>query len=414
MANPSFPSNYIGGYTSSIYNEIKNYQSVLKGPDKAVYDADLNDDAYMLLNQRRRLIQDLFGNGVIGDMFKPFGTSAVNDFTIYGSGSVSNPPTELELSALDRAYLAGYSMIAPVTSAVYTGWNALVNNSLGSAPAALTTPVGNNRTDTIQVHVYKKEVTGTDDSDLIASAYGLTASVANRERLIIQIEVVEGTPSPTPVAPAITADNIDGNGVAHHYMKIGEIRRLASVPNITAAMVIDMRESAVAGEMVLNWIPAEGYPDVDGAAYGTIARTTSGERLGYYAFDPDIDMYMRSTSLVPEDMDTSKPLALRIGYMTPVGGAGNVQLELTCSVFAEGADPASAAAGEVTDTILLAAPGDADTHIVTYLDSIAASAFAAGGKVMNLRFHRDATNGTDTLAEDFRVFDISILYTKKG
>jgi hypothetical protein len=408
MANPPFPTNYVGSYIAQINNELKNYETRLSQDDKGIYNADQNDFSFINSAKNRRLVQDLFGDGLIGDAFKVVGTGAANDFTITLGGTVSNPPTDLELSALDRAYLGGYQLITGTAGGTtsYNNQNTDINSGLGwsgGSPPVLTTP-GAPRTDEVYLHVYKQETDGVDDADLIPSTFGLTASVTNREKVIIEIGVAEGGSTP--------ANNIDGNGVVHYYLHIATLNRTASA-NITSGMVVLIENAIQLGRIDLDWVLPTGAPDDDPPAPGYEAGS-SPMTVDYLAFGTQSTNVVRAGFQVPRDIDTGKGIGISVSYRPELAGAPSVaRFRSRLDGYIDG-DPVG------TPTVSTSLDSDipivADTDIHHYLDTIASSVWAGlvENDLMTVEFERRPGDAQDTLAAYVRVYKVSLYYSRRG
>ena len=414
MANEAFPSIYTGAYVAQRNNETKNYEVRLSQDDKGVFNIDQNDFGLITSTRRRRLIQDLLGDSLFGDVFKCTGTGASNDFTIAGGGTVSDPPLDLELTALERGYLGGYQLVAPVATTTYTGQDTDFNDGNGDTPTALSPPITDPRIDTIQLHVYKKEITGVEDADLIPDTFGLVASVTNRERVIMQVEVVVGVESATPVAPAITANVKDGNGVVNYFMKLGEISRAVGVAAIAAVDITDIREIALLVETPnLPLTLPQGAPTDDDPPAPGFEAGSGNMFLDYLDFDADNDNVFRGEFPVPDDADLSKGMAFRMRYRMLVAAASDVVLDFDLDTYEDG-DPVSTPGNSVAVTNTLTTPNDTDIHKEEIVGLIPSSVLTASGSHVAFRFARDADAGGDTHTARLRLYGLRLLYSKVG
>jgi len=214
-------SDWTGQYSRWLYNEENNYLLVAKmrlDPTTMaglpLLDVELNEQAEIILQLIRRVVQRIFGNGSVGNGFKigESGMSTVNNFNVLGGGGTTDT--------------AG--------SIFVEGWMPFVSSGFDytsqSGVSALTTP-SIDRTDEVYIDVYYDEITKADDTNLIDPVSTLETS--RRVALVWKVKVAEGSTTP--------AAYVDANNVRHWTMKLATLNRLASVPNILTAMITDCR-----------------------------------------------------------------------------------------------------------------------------------------------------------------------------
>lgn len=351
----SYPAAYLGNYLGNNFSEAKRYMNLLHQQGRGIWNVDMNELMDVDLTRTRRLAIDLYGfKTAIGDAFKCVGTGAANDFTVKGGGGT--------LATALRFYLQGYPCLI-VSDTTYSGQNAALNDSLATAPAALSAP-GAPRTDEVYLDVSLKEVDGVSDAPLIPPT--LVDSVTRRLRLITEVKVAVG-PSTTP------ADFVDGGGVQHYTVKLATLSRFAAQAAINAPDLVDARTVALSGAV------------------------TGGGALGLSVSRDEIDMLRPQAQTVPDntarvlagvytknDNSGFRSVAAQNSPVFPVIGlAGNVRYDL---LYIDNAGALARIAG----TEILLAGSD------PYVDGPAADNAAIAVAIAIIRVTETATVVVDT------------------
>lgn len=205
-------TNWGGDYSRFSFDEMKRYVSMLKEQGKVVLDDEFNLAQEILHTLGRRLVQDGFGDGAVGDGWKIVGTGASNDFTITGGDGTA--------AGAGHVYVNGILVVLPSN---------ITYSTQEIAGPALTTPAGA-RTDEVYLDVWLDEYGPADDGAIIDPSFG--SETSRRLRVQYMVRVAEGGITP--------ADYIDAGGITHYTRLLARINRTATAA-INGAMVVDAR-----------------------------------------------------------------------------------------------------------------------------------------------------------------------------
>lgn len=194
----------------------KNYVKFIQQQGQPIMDATLNAIQDELRYRLRFSLNALFGQGSYNNGFKPSQSgSPANNFTIKAgdilvNGELINLASDLEFTA--QSLLFGSEVTRQV----------------------LTTPAGGDRTDDVYIIVRYREIDQTADPDLIDPHVGLKSGRNNIVALKMEwgIRVDEGQ---------LGLGGQVWYNSAYTFLKIGELNRLNSTPNITTPMIDDQR-----------------------------------------------------------------------------------------------------------------------------------------------------------------------------
>ena len=223
-----FPSGYSGRYVGNNFDETLKYLFVMHQEGEGIYNVDMNERDWINSHQRRRIMQDVMGDGAVEDALLCVGTGLSNDFTITGGGGTG--------ATAKRFYLNGHQIIIE-TSSLYSTQHTVLNGNLVPAEASLTTPSGGDRDDEVYADIWLKEITEIEDNVLIP--FNIKSAVSYRLRLMLQIKVVEGGTTP--------ADYVDGNGIQHYTSKLADLSRFDGQDAINPGDIADVRRTMTQG-----------------------------------------------------------------------------------------------------------------------------------------------------------------------
>jgi len=159
-----------------IFDRRKNYPRLVFQQGPPANPDDINHALAILEDQRRQLGRDAVGDGALGDGFKVDATGLTNDFNIKAG----------------NFYADGLFIIGNASDILYS--------VQPTSPAALTTP-GAPRTDTVFLHIFERERTAVDDTDLLDPE--ITQETVRAEEMQFEVIVVEGG----TVAPVFVGDS---------------------------------------------------------------------------------------------------------------------------------------------------------------------------------------------------------------
>lgn len=226
----------MGNFSRDTYDRIKHYVGVRLQQGVPLVDADWNEQEDIKKFELQAFLKWYVGSGVPrgNDGFRirrAFGTT--NDFIISGGDGTPSG--------------AGHCLVE--------GWDVMnesdiLYSSQDSVPA-LTTPT-TDRTDTVYLDVWEREVDSAEDTDLVNPAIGLETCVRLKREW--RVRVAEGANAP-PAAPA-----------GHAFYVLATLNRPASVDTITNSHITDRRRT---GLTIANWNDTRQITrDAFGNSYG--------------------------------------------------------------------------------------------------------------------------------------------------
>jgi hypothetical protein len=245
-------ADWSGIYSRWNFDEAKAYLMVAKmmlepGTNNGIplLDAELNEQAEILITLGRRMAHRIYGNGTTGNGFKivQSASNPNNNFTIMG----------------------GDGTPAGAGSIFVEGWMPTIPSNIeysaqGYGPAALTTPVSN-RVDAVYIDVYYKEVDRVQDGAIVDPTINMETS--RRIALVWEVKVAEGA--------SVPAKYTDANNIQHWTLKLATINRLAGNSQIAMAMIVDERNSGRLVAMIAELTAHINATSVHGATSAATA-----------------------------------------------------------------------------------------------------------------------------------------------
>lgn len=226
----------MGNFSRDTYDRIKHYVGVRLQQGVPLVDADWNEQEDIKKFELQAFLKWYVGSGVPqgNDGFRirrAFGTT--NDFIIDGGDGTPSG--------------AGHCLVE--------GWDVMnesdiLYSSQDSVPA-LTTPTAD-RTDTVYLDVWEREVDSAEDTDLVNPAIGLETCVRLKREW--RVRVAEDANAP-PAAPP-----------GHVFYVLATLNRPAGVDFITSSHITDRRRT---GLTIANWNDTRQITrDAFGDSYG--------------------------------------------------------------------------------------------------------------------------------------------------
>ncbi len=219
----------MGNFSRDTFDKLKHYVSVRLQQGVPLVDADWNEKEDIRRYELRAFLKWFVGDGVPrgNDGFRIEAIPADNDFRIKGGDDTTD--------GAGRILVDGWEVINE-SDLKYTQQPLYDNPNLatawGVAPLPpLTTPTGGDRTDTVYLDVWEREVDSGEDPDLINSDIGLETCVRLKREWVVR--VAEGTAVPSPPA-------------GHVFYPLARLKRPAGQAAINATDITDLRRMGVA------------------------------------------------------------------------------------------------------------------------------------------------------------------------
>lgn len=217
----------LASITRDTFNKYKNYRELIIQIGKPVFDAEMNELQQNKDYRDRQLVNSM-GDIFLGNGFKVAESSinSVNNFSITaGEGFIGGVFAGLQSSLEYSAQVA----LASHLKQFY--WNSIV-----TVPT-LTMPTTGNRNDLVVLNFALREITASDDSNLLDPTY--LAEGARRWKVETGISVLEAFPTlATLCMNSFTYYNDDGCWRA----PIAWLSRVANISAITTGMIQDLRK----------------------------------------------------------------------------------------------------------------------------------------------------------------------------
>ena len=198
----------MGNFSRDTFDKLKHYVGVRLQQGVPIVDADWNELEDIRRFELRAFLKWFVGNGVPfeNDGFRILPLTAANDFQIKGGDGTPN--------GAGRCLVEGWDVINEADRN-YSGQALYDNPDLAAAWEVdvlppLTTPTAD-RTDTVYLDVWEREVDSAEDSDLVNPAIGVETCVRRKREWVVR--VVEGSSS-LPAAPA-----------GHAYLELAQLSR---------------------------------------------------------------------------------------------------------------------------------------------------------------------------------------------
>jgi hypothetical protein len=110
---------------------------------------------------------------------------------------------------------------------------------------------------------------------------------------------------------------------------------------------------------------------------------------------------------IPSDASNGRPLRVRVLWYTP-GTSGNVRLEARAKPGVQGGSTTVATAAEV-QPVVVAVPATANQMMQT---TFTFAATATPGQIVPVTLSRNGADGTDTTANDIRIYQVDLRYER--
>lgn len=219
----------MGNFSRDTFDRLKHYVGVRLQQGVPIVDADWNEMDDVRRYELRTFLRWFVGDGVPqgNDGFAVQAAAETNDFRIRGGNGTAD--------GAGRILLAGWEVINE-SDLRYTQ-QPLFNNAALAAEwgvdplPPLTTP-GSNRTDTVYLDVWEREVDSTEDPDqLVNPQIGVETAVRLKREWAVR--VVENS-SAVPNAPA-----------GHAYTALARLSRTGGSASITGNGITDLRRTGI-------------------------------------------------------------------------------------------------------------------------------------------------------------------------
>jgi hypothetical protein len=218
----------MGNFSRDTFDQLKHYVGVRLQQGVPLVDADWNEQEDIRKHELRTFLKWFVGNGVPkgNDGFRIIPLEGIaNDFTIKG-GTTEQP---------------GYCLVE--------GWDALIEQDInythqplynkntlaqewGVEPLKpLSPPSSGERSDTVYLDVWEREVNAQEDGDLVNPAIGIETCVRLKREWVVRVaEGITGLPTPKE---------------GHVYYPIARLNRKANLSTIPAGDILDIRQTGL-------------------------------------------------------------------------------------------------------------------------------------------------------------------------
>jgi hypothetical protein len=237
----------MGNFSRDTFDRLKHYVSVRLQQGVPVVDADSNEESDIRRYELQAFLKWFVGEGVPqgNDGFRIEAVADANDFTIKGGDGTPD--------GAGRCLVDGWDVINE-SDLRYTG-QALFDTTLASTlgVAALTSlnAPASNRTDTVYLDVWEREVDSAEDTDLINPPIGIETCVRIKREWVVR--VAENAPAPPPSSPG------------HVHYPLAHLNRAGGETVIAADQIEDLRLTGLS--MVSYHDVNQVVTDAYGSAY---------------------------------------------------------------------------------------------------------------------------------------------------
>jgi hypothetical protein len=218
----------MGNFSRETFNKLKHYVGVRLQQGIPIVDADWNEMEDIRKYELRSFLKWFVGNGIPygNDGFKISAVAAANDFAIQGGDGTADGAGRCLVDGLD---VMNESNLNYTAQALYN--NNTLATKWGVAPLPpLSTPTSD-RTDTVYLDVWEREVTSTEDPNLINPAIGIETAVRRKREWVVRV-AENATAPPAPAAE-------------HAHYALARLNRLVGNANITKEMIVDRRNKGL-------------------------------------------------------------------------------------------------------------------------------------------------------------------------
>ncbi len=215
----------MGNFSRDTFDRLKHYVGVRLQQGVPIVDADWNELEDIRKYELQDFLRWFIGNGVPSGNtgFLIEAVAEANDLNIRGGSGTPEGTGRLLLEGMD---VLNENNIRYTAQVLYN--NAALAADWGVDPIPpLTTPAGN-RTDTVYIDVWEREVDSTEDADLVNPAIGVETCVRTKREWAVRV-VENASAVPTPTA-------------GHTFYGLARINRIGGAAVIPAAGLSDLRQ----------------------------------------------------------------------------------------------------------------------------------------------------------------------------
>lgn len=214
----------MGNFSRDTFDKLKHYVGVRLQQGVPIVDADWNEMEDIRKYELQAFLKWFVGNGVPydNDGFKITAVAATNDFAIEGGDGSADGAGRCLVDGWD---VMNESTLNYTAQTLYD--NATLAADWGVDPLPPLSTPSSDRTDTVYLDVWEREVDSTEDPNLINAAIGIETAVRRRREWVVRV-AVNATDPPAPSA-------------GHSHYALAYLNRTAGNANITTAMIIDQR-----------------------------------------------------------------------------------------------------------------------------------------------------------------------------
>jgi Family of unknown function (DUF6519) len=213
----------MGNFSRDTFDKLKHYVGVRLQQGVPIVDADWNEQEDIRRFELRSFLKWFVGNGVPygnnGFSIQPTGSD--NDFGIAGGDGTAE--------GAGRCLVEGWDVL--IESRMNYTAQALYNNAAlatqwGVAPLPELTVPSADRTDTVYLDVWEREVNAAEDSSLVNVAIGLETCVRRKREWVVR--VAEGSEPPAAVP-------------GHVQYPVATLNRSGGQASLTFESIVDLR-----------------------------------------------------------------------------------------------------------------------------------------------------------------------------
>jgi hypothetical protein len=231
----------MGNFSRDTFDQLKHYVGVRLQQGVPLVDADWNEQEDIRKHELRTFLKWFVGNGVPkgNDGFRIIPLEAGNnDFTIKGGDGTAE--------GAGRCLVEGWDVMIE-GDIRYKEQKLFLNeddeaNKWGVEPLAqLSPPSSGERTDTVYLDVWEREVDAQDDSDMVNPAIGIETCVRIKREWVVR--VAQGLAQQDGLHQYLGDNNIFPPG--HVYYPIARLNRKAGINTIAGQDIRDLRQTGL-------------------------------------------------------------------------------------------------------------------------------------------------------------------------
>jgi hypothetical protein len=233
----------MGNFSRDTFDRLKHYVAVRLQQGVPIVDADWNELEDIRRYELQAFLKWFVGDGVPNgnNGFQIQAVAEPNDLSIRGGDGTAEGAGRILVDGLD---VLNESDIRYTAQPLFN--NAALGAEWGVDPIPpLTTPAGN-RTDTVYLDVWEREVDSTEDTDLVNPAIGVETCVRTKREWAVR--VVEGSSA----VPAPTA--------GHKFYGLARLNRVGGAAVIPASGITDLRETILSLSAALDHLSRTDNP----------------------------------------------------------------------------------------------------------------------------------------------------------